>query len=189
MRVSSSFVTRWLVVTLAASIIASLDGGWLTSWAALEPSSVWRGQVWRLATWPLIEPGPLSLIFTCVAIYKFGSELSSRWGDRRLRRFMVEIVLCAAAVTCVLAAVARASHLSRVGGWAVADALVIAWARQFPDRALVVYGLLVLRGREVVRLTCGVAIVFAIYFGPIVMAPELVACLAAALYPRALLRR
>jgi membrane associated rhomboid family serine protease len=189
MRASSSFVTRWIVLTLAASIVASLDGGWLTSWAALEPSSVWRGQLWRLATWPLIEPGPLSLIFTCVAIYKFGGELSSRWGDRRLRRFMVEIVLGAAIVTCVLAAVAHARYVSRVGGWAVADALVIAWARQFPDRPLIVYGLLAVRGRQIVRITCGAAIVFAIYFGPVVMAPELVACLAAALYPRSLLRR
>jgi membrane associated rhomboid family serine protease len=182
-------VYRWLVVTLAASIIAALDGGWLASWAALEPSRIWHGQLWRLATWPLIEPGPMSLIFTCVAIYKFGGELAVRWGDRRLRRFMVEILLGAAVVTCVLAAIAGVSSIRRLGGWAVGDVLAIAWARQFPDRALVLYGLLVLRGRDVVRVICGATIVFAIFIGPVHVAPELLACAAAALYPTARLRR
>jgi membrane associated rhomboid family serine protease len=189
MRVSSAFVYRWLVVTLTASIISALDGGWLASWAALEPSSIWRGQIWRLVTWPLIESSPMSLIFTCVAIYKFGGELAIRWGDRRLRRFIVEILLAAAAVTCVLAAVTGVGHVSRLGGWAVADVLAIAWARQFPDSALVFYGLLVLRGREIVRIICGAAIVLAIFIGPMHMAPELFACAAAAFYPTSRLRR
>ena len=188
MRVSSSFVYRWLVVTLAASIISALDGGWLASWAALETSRVWHGQLWRLVTWPLIESSPMSLIFTCVAIHKFGGELAVRWGDRRLRRFMVEILLGAAVVTCVLAGVTGAD-VHRLGGWAVADVLAIAWARQFPDRSLVLYGLLVLRGRDIVRVICGAAIVFAIFIGPVYMAPELLACAAAALYPTSRLRR
>jgi membrane associated rhomboid family serine protease len=189
MRVPSAFVHRWLIVTLTASIISALDGGWLASWAALEPSSIWHGQIWRLVTWPLIEASPLSLIFTCVAIYKFGGELAVHWGDRRLPRFTVEILLAAATVTCALAAVTGVGHVSRLGGWAVADVLAIAWARQFPDRALVLYGLLVLRGREIVRVICAAAIVFAIFIGPVHMAPELVACGAAALYPRSRLRR
>lgn len=110
-------------------------------------------------------------------------------GDRRLRRFIVEILLAAAAVTCVLAAVTGVGHVSRLGGWAVADVLAIAWARQFPDSALVFYGLLVLRGREIVRIICGAAIVLAIFIGPMHMAPELFACAAAAFYPTSRLRR
>lgn len=182
----SQFVTRWIVVTIVASIVAAIDGGWLASWTALAPSRVWHGELWRLVTWPLIERSPLQLVLTCAAIYKLGGELAIRWGDRRLRRFITEIVIAAGVVTTL---VAGRSYMQRAGGWAVVDVLVIAWARQFPLSPLVVYHFLVLRGRELVRLTVAVAIVFAIFYGPITMAPELVACAAAAAYPRALLRR
>ena len=186
---SSTFVTRWIVATVVASIVAALDGGWLASMAALVPSQVFHGQVWRLVTWPLLERGPLALVLTCVAIYKFGGELAVRWGDRRLRRFVGQIVVGAAVVTCLLAAAAGQTDLHRLGGWALTDALVIAWARQFPEATLVLYHVLVLRGRQLVAVTVGVAIIYAIYVGPIAMAPELVACAAAAAYPRLLLRR
>ena len=184
---SSKFVSHWILLTLAASIIAALDGGWLWQWAALEPAKVWHGEVWRLATWPLIEGGPLALVFTCLAIYKFGGELAVVWGDQRLWRFARRVVLAASVVTCVLAALTGGGHLHRLGGCAVADALVIAWARQFPQRGLTLYGLVTLRGRDLVTVTVGVAVLFALYFGPIATAPELVACLAAAAYPRGLL--
>jgi membrane associated rhomboid family serine protease len=185
---SSSFTTKWIVATLACSIVAVLDGGWLARWFALSPSHIWHGQVWRLVTWPLVEPGPLSLVITCVSIYKFGGELAVRWGDRRLQRFVAEIVILASVVTCLLSAV-TGHFVFRLGGWAMTDALVIAWARQFPTRALVVYGLITVRGRDLIRLTIAVAILYALYVSPVAMAPELVACLAAAGYPKSWLRR
>jgi membrane associated rhomboid family serine protease len=186
---SSKLVERWIVATLAVSIVAALDGGFTSSWLGLAPSLVWRGQVWRLITWPFVERGPLQLVLTCAAIYKFGGELAVRWGDRRLRRFVLQVVLAAAVVTCVLAALTGARGVFRLGGWAVADLLVIAWARQFPGAVLQLYGLLQLSGASLVRFTLGVAIVFALFVGPVYMAPELVACAAAALYPREWLHR
>jgi membrane associated rhomboid family serine protease len=185
---SSKFVSTWMLVTLAASIVATLDGGWLASWAALAPARIFRGEVWRLVTWPLIERGPMALVLTCVAIYKFGGDLAVRWGERRLRRFVGEIAIGAAVMTCVIAAISGGS-VQRVGGWAMTDALVIAWARQFPLQTLVLHGLIRVRGRELIALTVGTAIIFAIYFGPVAMAPELAACAAAALYPKGWLRR
>lgn len=186
---SSKLVARWILVMLAASVIAALDGGWVASWAALAPSRIWQGEVWRLVTWPFVEPGPMSLLLTCASIYKFGGELAYAWGDRRLRRFITEVMLAAAVVTCVVAPVAGGAHLWHLGGWAVADTLVIAWARQFPARTLVLYGLVALRGRELVTITVAINVLYAIYAGPIAIAPELVACAAAAAYPSARLRR
>jgi membrane associated rhomboid family serine protease len=186
---SSSLVTRWIAVTLGASLVAALDGGWLASWCALAPSKIFHGQLWRLVTWPLVELGPWSLVITCASIYKFGGELVVRWGDKRLLRFTAQIVAAAGVVTCLLAALTGATYLVRLGGWAVCDLLVIAWARQFPERTILLYGLLVLSGQQLIGITIATTVVFAIYFGPVAMAPELVCCLAAAGYPRELLRR
>ena len=189
MDVASKLVTRWIALTLAASIVAALDGGWLVHWASLAPAKIWHGEVWRLVTWPFVELGPVQLILTCVAIYKLGGDLAQRWGDRRLFRFARHVVLSAAVVTAIAGAIPGLGYIQRLGGWAICDALVVAWARQFPARTLTVYGMLTVGGRELVSITVGAAIVFAIYFGPMTMAPELVACAAAALYPQSWLRR
>lgn len=185
---TSKLCDRAIVVVLAASIIAWLDGGFLRHWLSLAPARVLHGEVWRLVTWPLIEGSPLQLIFTCAAIYKFGGELAVRWGDRRLRRFMLELVTATAAATCLLAIALGRSYIVRAGGWAVSDVLVIAWARQFPNATLVIYGVLALRGRQLINVTIAAAVLFAIALGPVTMGPELCACLLAVAYPRARLR-
>lgn len=185
---SSKLVTNWIIVTLCVSIVGWLDGRF-AAWVALIPSRVIQGEVWRLFTWPFAEPGPMALILTCAAIFKFGGELAHRWGDRRLQRYATEILIATGLIACLVALVTGHRFLVRTGGWAVADILVIAWARQFPERRLVLYGMLELHGQRLINITIGTAVLFALFFGPIVMAPELSACLLAALYPRDRLAR
>src|SRR5215475_11318029 len=186
---SSKLVSTWIWITLLASIAAALSGG-LMGWAALAPARIWRGEVWRLVTWVFVEPGALSLILTCASIYKFGGELAPRWGDRRLRRFVIEILGGAAAATALLALVsADVWRMHYLGGWAVSDVLVIAWARQYPDSVLVFYGLLRLNGRNLITVVIAINCLYAIFVGPLAMAPELVACAAAYGYPSARLAR
>lgn len=187
---SSKLVSNWILLTLGASVVAMLDGGWLFRWTALAPDRIWHGEIWRLVTWPLIQLGPLGLVLTCASIYKFGGELAPRWGDRRLRRFAIQIIL-AGGVAAALCGVLSddAWHSYRAGGWAISDALVIAWARQYPRSTIQLYGLLELNGRQLVGVTIGVTLLYAIATSPLVMAPELVACLCAAYYPRAWLTR
>ncbi|MDQ3338393.1 MAG: DUF1751 domain-containing protein [Myxococcota bacterium] len=187
---SSKVVSTWIFVTLCASIVAMLDGGWLERWTALEPDQIWRGQIWRVGTWALIELGPMALVLTCVSIYKFGGELAPRWGERRLRRFALQIIIGAGVVTALVALLSdHAWQMRRCGGWAVSDALVIAWARQYPSATLRLYGLIELSGRQLIGFTVGVTVLIAISTSPFVMAPELVACFVAAMYPRDWLSR
>ena len=170
-RLQSKLISQWILVTLAASLIAAVDGGFVARHAALIPSRILHGEVWRLATWPFVELTPLSLILTLVSIYKFGGELAYRWGDRRLQRFMVEVLLGAAVVTCLLALATGTRYMVRLGGWAACDTLVIAWARQFPEAPLRLYGMLTLSGRQLINFTLATAALFAVYYGPVQMAP------------------
>lgn len=186
----SKLVSTWLMVTLVASVIAVLDGGWLARWAAFAPSRIWHGELWRLVTWFAIERGPIDLFLTTASIYKFGGELAVRWGDRRLRRFVIEILAGAMLVTLVLALASESVwQIHRLGGWAVRDVLAIAWARQFPGAPLVLYGLVRLNGRNLVLVIVAITGVFALYAGPLAMTLELAACAAAVWYPSARLAR
>lgn len=186
---SSKLISTWIWITLVASIAAAVSGG-LMEWAALAPARIWRGEVWRLVTWAFVEPGALSLILTCASIYKFGGELAPRWGDRRLRRFMIEILGGAAVVTALLGLVStEVWHRGYLGGWAVCDVLVIAWARQYPDSVLVLYGMVQLSGRNLITAVIAITCTYALFAGPLAMAPELLACAAAYSYPGAWLAR
>jgi len=187
---SSKLISAWIAATLVASIFAAVDGGWLAEWAAFAPSRIWRGEVWRLATWVVIQRGPLGLVVSCICIYKFGGDLAVRWGDRRLRRFMIEVLGAAAVATVIVALVSHTAwNAYRFSGWAVDDVLVIAWARQFPDRTIALYGLLPLHGRRLVAVTVAITGVYAIFVGPFAMALELLACAAVVRYPAEWLAR
>lgn len=183
----SSLVTKWLAITIAASLFAAMDGGLLITWASLIPHRVLEGQVWRLVTWPFVEPGPFELILTCMAIYKFGTELSVRLGERRLLRYAAEILLISGVVGVIASTITHTPML-HLGGWAVGDLLVITWARQFPNRALSFYGMITVHGRQLVHLTLAITAVYAIYIGVVRFMPELTACLLAAFYKPSRLR-
>lgn len=182
---SRNLSSRWIAITVIATIVAAVDGGWLAGLAAFAPSLIWRGQLWRLVTWVFVERGAWDLIYTCVCIYRFGGDLAYRWGDRRLRRFMIEVLGAAAVVATLLALISSdAWRTHQLGGWPVGDALIIAWARQFPDAQVVVFhGLLTLRGRDLLIAVIVFNALFALFAGPFTMALELLACGAAYYYP------
>src|SRR3954467_1641019 len=75
-----------LVVTIALSLAGAFGGRHgspIFDLGALTPPDVLHGQVWRLATWCFLEPSPLGLIFGCLALYWFGSDLANEWGSPR----------------------------------------------------------------------------------------------------------
>jgi membrane associated rhomboid family serine protease len=187
---SSKLVSTWILVTLAVSIVAAVDGGLVGEWLALTPARIVRGEVWRLVTWVFIVPSPMSLVFTCAVIYKFGGELAPRWGDRRLRRYVLELVLAAGLATTLGGLVFDSMwYTPHVGSWGVNDALVIAWARQYPNAVIQLYGLVQLGGSRLVAFTVGVTCLVALFVGPFWMFPALVMCFGAAYYPAERLHR
>jgi len=169
-----------IALILVASIAATFGDGTTYSQLALIPRDVWRGELWRLVTWALIEPGPFVLIATCVAIYWCGGGLRSIWGPSRLSRFLLGIVLASGIGTSLLAPlVPMAWHFPQLGGLALAKALVIAWALEFPDRPVVVYWFVVTSGRPLAHGVLGVTVLCTFFFGIAPMLPELIACVGA----------
>lgn len=186
-----------VVVLIAAvfvtSLVAALDaraGGALYDHLALVPMHVWRGQVWRLVTWVLVERSPVSLLFAAIALYRFGGDLVLAWGQGRFGRFVAAIVLIAGVGTAVLALpLGPAWWFPHLGGTALADAVVIAWALQFPEARIRVYQVIEVGGPLLAYGTLGLTVLFAAYYGIAWFLPELLAGVAALAYMNGALPR
>jgi membrane associated rhomboid family serine protease len=183
-------LTGWLTgLILVVSLAATLDDA-IYARLALVPEAVWRGELWRLVTWALVETGPMALIVTCVAMYWLGGSLRSTWGTRPFAGFLAAIVLSAGIGTSLLGLVLpMAWSFPQFGGLAVAAAIVIAWALQYPDERLVVYWVVVTGGKQLAYGTLGVILLFAFFVGIVPMLPELIACTVSLLYSTKTLRR
>lgn len=173
-------------LVLAMSVTAAVDarmGGTLYRQLALLPDAVWRGEVWRLLTWPLVLSGPLRLLLSCAVLYVFGGDLVAAWGSRRTWRYLAVVLLAAGAGTSILGWVLPGvwwhAHL---GGTALVDALLLAWARQFPHQQVLIYFFLPMRGRQLVALVIVVAVLAALYYGLARALPELLTIAAALAY-------
>jgi membrane associated rhomboid family serine protease len=158
-----------LALTIATSLIVAFGSRHTVSLyelAQLSPARVFRGEVWRLVTWELVELSPFSLLFSCLVLYFFGRDLAGEWGSPRFLRVYGATTLVAAAGTCLVALVDRdAFGRTFIGSWPLAAAMTVAWGLWFPDREIRIWFVLPLKGIVLAWLTVGLTVVSAIYFG------------------------
>lgn len=156
-----------IFVLSVSAAVGQRSGFPLFDWMALRPEAVWRGEVWRLATWVLFESSPLSLVFTGIFLYWFGRDLAVSWGPRRFLRISGGLTLFVAAVICVAARLVWPELMphSYLGCWTLGAALIIAWAVTFPERQLLLYFVVRVSGRQLIYLELGLTALSVIYYG------------------------
>jgi membrane associated rhomboid family serine protease len=133
---------------------------------AFVPARVLEGEIWRLVSWSVIEPSPLSLIFACLLLYWFGRDLGGLWGSRRFLLVYLGVALVAAVGTCLVALFDRPIlEQTYVGSWPLAEALTVAWGLTFPDRIIRIYFVIPIRGYIIAWGTVGLTVLFALYSG------------------------
>ena len=144
--------------------------------AALVPEQVLQGELWRLLTWTFIEPDPIGLIFSCLLLAWLGRDLSHAWGHWRFVGVYLVFAAIVAATTCALAlawpALRTRAYLT---AWAMGDAILVAWATQFPYRQILAYFVIPVGGRNLVLLTVAGTLLFAVFSGPAAFIPHFVA--------------
>lgn len=164
---------------VAAVLVASIAGAFfrpVRDLAFFSPALVWRGEVWRLVSYPFFETDPLSLVMGGFMLWVFGRDLSAAWGEWRLIRAFLGLAAGAAAVTSLLAlAWPRLQLIAAAGPWPVIDALVLAWALRFPDRQLFYMFVLPLNGRALIWITVGGTALYAVFYGVAPYVPHLLA--------------
>jgi membrane associated rhomboid family serine protease len=172
----SALIGATTIVSVVAAV-AARNGmpGPLVEGLLVVPQ-VWRGELWRLATWVLYETRVLSLVFSCLTLFWFGRDLAARWGARRFVAVYFGLAAGTAALTCLVAllwpAVAEVVH---GGAWPVLCGLMVAWGLLAPDRPLSLFGVVPLRGRHLVWLTVGGTILFALIEGAAAHVPHFAA--------------
>src|SRR5580765_6811559 len=90
-----------VAVFFALAVIHWISGpleNTLMTLLALRPIDVIHGQVWQLATYSLIQPGILSIIFGMLTLWFAGSLLEGAYGSRWLMELYWSSVIGGAAV-------------------------------------------------------------------------------------------
>jgi membrane associated rhomboid family serine protease len=158
-----------LTVTIVLSLTAAFASRHVLPFfelGALIPARVFRGELWRLGSWSVLEQSPLSLLFGCLMLYWFGRDLAGLWGSRRFLAVYVGVALVAAIGTCLISLVdPPIKTYQYLGSWPLAEAMTVAWGLYFPDRIIRLYFVINIRGYTLAWLTVGFTVVYAIYAG------------------------
>lgn len=153
----------------------------------LSPALVWRGQVWRLFTWPFLEFGlaPLGLVLACWFLISIGGQLAYRLGPTRLLLLYLALAALSGALTCLLAWLWPAvMGFAYAGAWPGLTGLLIGWALLCPEGTIFLSFILPVRGRQIVFGSIGLTILYGIFYGFHVVVPEAFAILLALVYFR-----
>jgi membrane associated rhomboid family serine protease len=164
--VTGALIGLTLVLSIAGAVAAQARSP-LAGWLILVPERVWNGEAWRLLTWIFVEGDPLALLFGCLGLWWFGSDLNHDWGPRRYLALVLSLAVLPALVTCGVGRLLWPTLLVTpyFGIWAVVDALLIAWAVLYPHRPIFVYFVLPLGGRLLIYATVGGTLLFALFYG------------------------
>lgn len=142
-----------LVIVLIA--VATL-GTWLSGddggWAALRSGSLLDGQIWRVASYTLVQTTPTGLIFGGLAIYFFGPWAAMRYGERRFLGYMLLVTVGSALVTHALG-FALGVPFAYLGAWPLVDGLVLLWALQNQYQQVLLMFVLPVSGRMLAIIT------------------------------------
>jgi membrane associated rhomboid family serine protease len=161
-------VSRVVLAVIVGTLVGTIVTTNATTALVLVPEYVLKGEVWRLVTWPLVQPDALGLIFACLFLWYMGPDLVYAWGPGGyLLRYLV-LAGATGVVTCLLALVFTSlRHVPFVlGAWSMVDALIMAWALMFPQRQVYQFFVLPMSGRNLVYFTLGANVLFALLSGP-----------------------
>lgn len=158
-----------LTVTILLSIGAAVTDrhvGSVFEMLSLFPQMVWKGQVWRLFTWAFVETSFINLIFGCLALYWLGGDLAREWGSRRFLMVFGGTAIFAGVVTSLVALLDHGLMMQAyLGGISFAAALTVAWGLWFPDRQILIFFIIPMRGYVIAWFTIVATIGYAIYSG------------------------
>lgn len=162
-------VTRFLIIIIASYLVFALFGrSYLGLFAyselVLEPRrAIYSFQVWRIVTYAFLHDpsSPLHVIFNALLLYMVGPQLEDRWGEKRFLIFVMTAIILGGFCVC-LSFLLGLSNAAVVGFSAVTIGLIIAWGMTFSTQQMYLLGILPLTGKQLVYLTVGLEVIYAV---------------------------
>jgi len=131
------YATHFLVVVFTGSMLAAtlllfsrVDA--IVGWLTFDSAHVLRGQVWRVATYGLVNPPSLSFVIDMLMLVWFGREVEKFFGRRKFFLLYAGVYLI---TPLLFTALAKWFPLS-LAGETGAFALFIAFATLYPNAVL-----------------------------------------------------
>lgn len=149
----------------------------------LDPAMVLRGRVWTLLSYALLHDlsSPQHLFYNCLGIYFFAPDLEEIWGSRRLVIFMLLAALGGGLFVMATALIGLGAA-PVVGASAIAVGLLVAWGLTFPDRQILLFFFVPMRGIHIVYATLAFEVLNALSLSGVSAAAHFGGMAAGALY-------
>lgn len=135
--------------------------GFLLAHLTLRPIDVLHGELWQLATYSLIQPGILSIVFSMLTLWFTGSLLEGAFGSRWLTELYWSSVIGGA----VIATAVSFTHVfglrpdvPAIGAWAGIFGLLVAIAMLFGDQEFLLWFVLRIKAKYMVAIYILIAI-------------------------------
>ncbi|HEY8391940.1 MAG TPA: rhomboid family intramembrane serine protease [Capillibacterium sp.] len=117
----------------------------------------WLFRPWTLLTYPLVNRDPLSLIFSLLWLWYIGGSLERSWGGQTYGFFLALATainaLAFALVTWLFPLINPFFHIA--GLWLPLTGITWAWAKLYPDRELLLWGLFPVKAQWLSWLQAG----------------------------------
>lgn len=153
-----------VVYLMSAMMIRTEAGAEIYSLFVLDPQAVvQRFQVWRLLTYALLHDlsSPMHLLFNGMLFFFLAPEMEDRWGEKRFALF-VFLTALGGGIFVVLAWLLGISYSTVIGFSAVSIGVLVAWGLTFPTRQLLLFGIIPVSGQNMVLVTVGMEVLYAI---------------------------
>lgn len=121
----------------------------------LEPAAVVRGEIWQLATYSLIEPSLLGILFGSLTLWFAGSLLEGSYGSRWVAELYAFSVIGGGLLACLIAfthVFGLRPDLAGSGAWGGIFGLLMAIAVRFGDQEFVLWFVLRLKAKYMVAI-------------------------------------
>lgn len=166
-------VKAMLIVFVASYVLLALlmHTEWgRDSYALLwfNPREILAGhQIWTFLTSALVHDPESSthLIFNCIGLYFFAPALEDQWGSRRFAAFALITQVSGMAVVLLSAVLGLGGPV--LGASAIVMGTVIAWGITYPDRQMLLFMVLPMRGVHLVYASVAFEILNAISFSKV----------------------
>jgi membrane associated rhomboid family serine protease len=167
-------VTRWLCIGLIGCSllfkVTERNLGFGTADLIFVIDAVLAGQVWRIATYPLVHTSAFGLIVSAIVLFLFGRFFETQWGSRDYLRFFVVSAVGAALLAIPISFAVRwllnfNDVAMAAGPGPIFDAMLMAMALTLPNSNVLLGFVLPVRARNLVYVLLGIEVISAVMNG------------------------